>query len=69
MVTARTRHLEAAKNTLQSLYNTRKHLDNDELEIVAEELKSAHDQLSLITGGNNSEELLTEIFSEFCIGK
>jgi len=69
MVTARTRHLEAAKNTLQSLYNTRKHLDNDELEIVAEDLKSAHDQLSLITGGNNSEELLAEIFSEFCIGK
>ena len=68
-VTARTRHLEAAKNALELLYNARKHLDNDELEIVAEELKAAHDQLSLITGGNNSEELLARIFSEFCIGK
>ncbi|HIA37314.1 MAG TPA: tRNA uridine-5-carboxymethylaminomethyl(34) synthesis GTPase MnmE [Flavobacteriales bacterium] len=68
-VTARGRHLEAAKNALQSLYNAQKYLDNDELELIAEELKSSHEQLFLITGGNSSDELLAKIFSEFCIGK
>ena len=68
-ITARSRHLSSARTALQSLYNAQEYLDNDELELIAEELRLAHEQLSQITSGNSSEELLAKIFSEFCIGK
>ena len=68
-ITARARHLSSARTALQSLYNAQEYLDNDELELIAEELRLAHEQLSQITSGNSSEELLAKIFSEFCIGK
>ena len=68
-VTARRRHLESAKNALASLYNAQEYLDNDELELIAEELRLAQEQLFEITGGDSTEELLSKIFSEFCIGK
>jgi len=38
-------------------------------ELLAEELKSAADQLGEITGKLTSDELLGRIFSSFCIGK
>ncbi len=68
-VTARKRHLESSKSALTSLYNAKKYLDNDELELLAEELKLAQESLFQITGGDSTEELLSKIFSEFCIGK
>ena len=38
-------------------------------ELLAEELRSAHDALAEITGKVTSDQLLGEIFSSFCIGK
>jgi tRNA modification GTPase len=39
------------------------------LEVVAEELRLAHQALAAITGGITADDLLGEIFSRFCIGK
>jgi tRNA modification GTPase len=39
------------------------------LELVAEELRLAQDQLSSITGEFSADDLLGEIFTRFCIGK
>ncbi len=39
------------------------------LELVAEELRGAHDALGEITGAFSADDLLGAIFSRFCIGK
>ena len=39
------------------------------LELIAEELVSAHSELGNIAKPMSSDDLLGEIFSEFCIGK
>lgn len=64
---ARTRHLEAMRVTV-------KHIDYafanwEQLEILAEELRYAHNALSQITGEFSADDLLGVIFAEFCIGK
>jgi tRNA modification GTPase len=38
-------------------------------EILAEDLRSAHETLGEITGVLGADDLLGEIFSSFCIGK
>jgi len=38
-------------------------------ELLAEELRRAHQALGEITGEFRSDDLLGEIFSSFCIGK
>ena len=38
-------------------------------ELLAEDLRSVHNQLGEITGNFGADELLGEIFSSFCIGK
>ena len=69
--TARARHVDA-------LRRARGHLDDavarcaagdGALELVAEELRSAHDALGEITGRFTPDDLLGAIFSRFCIGK
>jgi len=68
---ARARHVDA-------LQRTRAHLDAAQsqaasaepaLDLLAEELRLAHNALSEITGQFTSDDLLGEIFSRFCIGK
>lgn len=67
---ARRRHLHA-------LENTREFVDNAEMQLVrfnagelmAEELRQAQDELGKVTGRFTSDDLLGEIFSNFCIGK
>jgi tRNA modification GTPase len=39
------------------------------LELVAEELRRAHDALGEITGAFTADDLLGAIFGRFCIGK
>ncbi len=68
---ARTRHVQA-------LHRTGEHLAqaivlaaqaNAALDLLAEELRLAHDALGEITGAFTPDDLLGEIFSRFCIGK
>ena len=67
-----------ASVTCSALQRTRDHLQRalalgDEraapLELLAEELRLAHDALGEITGQFTADDLLGEIFSRFCIGK
>lgn len=64
---ARARHLEALDKVSKHLLFAKEHINAAEL--VAEELKLAQTQLSNITGEFTPDDLLGEIFSQFCIGK
>ena len=68
---ARARHVRALQRTQQHLQQARQRLDEPTaaLELVAEELRLAHDALAEITGAFSADDLLGEIFSRFCIGK
>lgn len=67
---ARRRHLAALENTESHLTNSLNIITNDSgLELLAEELRLAQNNLSEITGEFTNEDLLGEIFSNFCIGK
>lgn len=68
---ARTRHVEALRRTAEHLALAREHaLQRDAaLDLLAEELRLAHDHLGEITGAFSADDLLGEIFSRFCIGK
>ncbi|MBL79843.1 MAG: tRNA uridine-5-carboxymethylaminomethyl(34) synthesis GTPase MnmE [Nitrosomonadaceae bacterium] len=67
---ARHRHLKALAQTkehLQEAYNiTKKEI---KAELLAEEMRLAHQRLLSITGEFSADDLLGEIFSRFCIGK
>ncbi len=67
---ARRRHLDALTRA-QSLFElARARLtERASFELVAEELRQAHQALGEITGAVSSEALLGAIFSGFCIGK
>jgi len=62
---------------LHAISQARQHLDmglqgfsrNIPLDLLASVLRSAADDLALITGDEVNEELVNEIFSRFCIGK
>ncbi|HLR78961.1 MAG TPA: tRNA uridine-5-carboxymethylaminomethyl(34) synthesis GTPase MnmE [Burkholderiaceae bacterium] len=68
---ARQRHLDALNNAAHHLDIAAQHASqNDQvLDLFAEELRLAHDELGAITGQFTTEDLLGEIFSSFCIGK
>lgn len=68
---ARQRHLDALISAADHLTMAAEHASHDDqvLDLFAEELRLAHDELSAITGQFTSDDLLGEIFSSFCIGK
>jgi tRNA modification GTPase len=67
---ARTRHLDALKRTLEHVVAGRKQLaKHNAPETLAEELRLAHKSLGEITGEFLPDDLLDAIFSSFCIGK
>ncbi len=66
---ARQRHVQALQQVQQHLALAQTQLAAQALEIVAEELRLAHNVLGEITGAFSSDELLGVIFSQFCIGK
>jgi tRNA modification GTPase len=68
---ARTRHVTALRSAQQHLQRADEHARQGAaaLELMAEELRAAHDALGSITGRMTPDELLGEIFGRFCIGK
>ncbi|RPI47420.1 MAG: tRNA uridine-5-carboxymethylaminomethyl(34) synthesis GTPase MnmE [Betaproteobacteria bacterium] len=64
---ARARHLDALRRTLDHVHEARGKLE--QAEIAAEALRCAQRTLSEITGEFLADDLLGEIFSRFCIGK
>ncbi|MDB2679645.1 tRNA uridine-5-carboxymethylaminomethyl(34) synthesis GTPase MnmE [Methylophilaceae bacterium] len=64
---ARSRHIDALKKVNGAVNKAIKNLEAPEL--VAEELMIAQKSLSQITGEFSSDDLLGQIFSQFCIGK
>jgi tRNA modification GTPase len=67
---ARQRHLEhlkQAKGYIEAA--THHHLAIETIDLIAEDLRLTQNALSEITGTFTSDDLLTSIFSTFCIGK
>jgi len=68
--TARRRHIEALNQAKSCLLSGESQFElTGSGELLAEDLRSAQNQLSLITGQFTTEDLLGKIFSSFCIGK
>jgi tRNA modification GTPase len=67
---ARERHLIALTNAKQLVESAIELLaTRSSLELIAEDLRFAQMQLGAITGEFTSDDLLGEIFSNFCVGK
>ncbi len=66
---ARTRHLDAVRRSQAHVDTALVFISASQLELLAEELRLAHENLCTITGEFSSDDLLGEIFSSFCIGK
>jgi tRNA modification GTPase len=68
---ARERHVQALKRTREHLALANQLVTQalPALDLLAEELRLAHDALGEITGAFSADELLGVIFSSFCIGK
>ncbi|MCR5866125.1 tRNA uridine-5-carboxymethylaminomethyl(34) synthesis GTPase MnmE [Aquincola sp. J276] len=68
---ARTRHVHALRRTREHLEMARAQGASSDpaLDLLAEELRLAHNALGEITGAFSADDLLGEIFSRFCIGK
>lgn len=67
---ARRRHLDAIERAKQHLYLGQEQLEVYAAgELLAEELRLVQSHLNEITGEFTSDDLLSKIFSSFCIGK
>jgi len=67
---ARSRHLQALKNSLAGLTDAQDRIASElGAELVAEHLRHAQAELGSVCGEITTDELLGEIFGSFCIGK
>ena len=68
---ARTRHVLALRRTAEHLDRAQVLAQRSDaaLDLLAEELRLAHNALGEITGAFSADDLLGEIFGRFCIGK
>jgi tRNA modification GTPase len=71
LFTARARHVQALRRTRAHLAQAEELLASaaPALELLAEELRLAHECLGEITGQFSADDLLGQIFGNFCIGK
>jgi tRNA modification GTPase len=71
VIVARGRHLDCLDRAAKHLDQSQQFAANGNisLELFAEELRLAQDQLGQITGKLLPDDLLGKIFSQFCIGK
>ncbi len=70
VVLARRRHIHALERAEKAVERGKEQMRAQMAgELLAEELKIAHESLCEITGEFTSDDLLGEIFSSFCIGK
>ena len=65
----RRRHIECLQNGQKHLLNAKGAINEETLDLLAEELRLSHLAISTVLGQNPTEDLLTEIFTNFCIGK
>ena len=65
----RPRHIASLKRAQAALLTAARELADREGELVAENLRVAHECLGEIVGATTSDDLLGEIFATFCIGK
>ena len=70
-IIARRRHLDCLDRTAEHIDKSQQFAadGNSSLDLFAEELRLAQDQLGQITGKLLPDDLLGKIFSQFCIGK
>ncbi len=68
---ARQRHVQALHEARDHLALATEHAAQQDgaLDLLAEELRLAHNALGRITGAFSADDLLGEIFTRFCIGK
>tara|TARA_B100000035_G_scaffold312523_1_gene324175 strand:+ start:1684 stop:3021 length:1338 start_codon:yes stop_codon:yes gene_type:complete len=66
---ARSRHLSHLTAAQTYLVSCMTYLRQSDFDLLAEELRLAHVEMSAILGQNPTDELLQEIFTSFCIGK
>ena len=64
------RQISLVKNSIKVLNNALKSIDNNlEIDLLAIDIKDCYDLLGEIIGTTYKEELLDEIFKNFCLGK
>ncbi len=69
-VVSNSRHYEALQTAAQALADTRNGLDeNLPTDLIAADLRRSLDAVGSITGEITTTDILSEIFSKFCIGK
>ncbi len=71
VVLARRRHLDCLERAADHIRKSEEFVANSNisLELFAEELRLAQDQLGQITGKILPDDILGKIFSQFCVGK
>ena len=65
----RRRHIDCLQKGQKHLLNAKGAINEETLDLLAEELRLSHLAISTVLGQNPTEDLLTEIFTSFCIGK
>lgn len=66
---ARQRHVTALRDAGEHLLRARTHVSEGDGELAAEELRLGQEPLATLTGRVTSDDVLGQIFSQFCIGK
>lgn len=66
---ARQRHVTALRDAGEHLLRARSHVSEGDGELAAEELRLGQEPLATLTGRVTSDDVLGQIFSQFCIGK